>query len=67
VGKAAAIVLLGMVLPSAAVAQACPPPPQETVRVAGVIDGDTLKLADGRELRLEILLDFLQKQLISFL
>jgi len=38
--------------PAAADGEACPPAPQETVRVAAVLDGDTLALEDGRTVRL---------------
>lgn len=38
--------------PARAAEEACPPVPQERGRVESVVDGDTLKLADGRYVRL---------------
>lgn len=48
----AVIALAGLMWPFAAGAQTCPPRPQETVRAAEAIDGDTLRLEDGRIVRL---------------
>ncbi len=48
----AAIAVVGLLAPSTARADACPPVPGETARVAAVIDGDTVRLLDGREVRL---------------
>ena len=48
----AVIALAGLISPPAEGAESCPPRPEETVRVAKAIDGDTLGLEDGRIVRL---------------
>lgn len=48
----AALAVVGIFAPFPAPADTCPPVPVETARVSAVIDGDTLRLQDGRELRL---------------